>query len=110
MNKDLTWYITIGGLTALSVVMPYWLYLNTATLGLIGCIILGAMFPLLLLRATWKRSRNWSGITALFMIFYAVLGIMDIVATLATPDSGMVIGVIGVVVFFTALDAGRRSG
>jgi hypothetical protein len=55
-----------------------------------------------------KRTRNWSGITALCMIPFAVIGVMEIVATLGTPDSGMVIGVVSILTFFTVLDAGRR--
>ena len=109
MNKDATRQLLMGGLLLLALVMPWWLYQNTATLGLTGSIILGAMFPLLFLRATWLRRRNWSGITALFMIPYAVIGVMDIVATLAEPNSGMAIAVISIVNFIAALDAGRRS-
>jgi hypothetical protein len=56
-----------------------------------------------------RRARNWSGITALCMIPLSVIGIMEIVATLGKPDSGMAIGAIAVITFFTALDAGRRQ-
>jgi hypothetical protein len=33
---------------------------------------------------------------------------MEIVATLGTPDSGMAVGIISILTFFTVLDAGRR--
>jgi hypothetical protein len=109
MNKDATRQILMGGLLALTLVMPWWLYVNTATLGLAGSIILGAIFPLLLLRATYKKSRNWSGITALLMIPYSVIGIMEVVATLGAFNLGMALAVVAVMNFFAALDAGRRS-
>ena len=109
MKKDSTRQLLMVGLLLLALLMPWWLYQNTATLGMIGSIILGAMFPLLFLRATWRKSRNWSGITALFMIPYAVLGVMDIVATMAELNSGMAIALISIVNFIAALDAGRRS-
>lgn len=109
MNKDSTYWLLMGGLTALAVIMPWWLYLNTSSLGLGGSIILGAIFPLILLRLVAKKSRNWSGITALVMIPYSVIGIMEIVATLGALDAGMALGVISIVNFFAALDAGRRS-
>ena len=109
MNKHTTRYLLMAGLIALALLMPWWLYPNTATLGLIGSIILGAMSPLVLLRAVYKKSRNWSGITALFMIPYSVIGIMEVVATLGELNSGMALAVIGIVNFFAALDAGLRS-
>jgi hypothetical protein len=34
---------------------------------------------------------------------------MEIVATLGSPNSGMAVGVLSIVTFFAALDAGRRE-
>ena len=109
VNKPWSYWLLMGGLTALTLTMPWWLYANTTVLGLGGSIILGAVFPLLLLRAVTKKSRNWSGITALVMIPYSVIGIMEVVATLGALDSGMTLAVISVMNFFAALDVGRRA-
>ena len=109
MNKEATRWLLMAGLVSLALLMPWWLYLNTATLGLPGSIILGALFPLLLLWASYKKNRNWSGITALFMIPYSVIGIMEVVATLGELNSGMALALIGIMNFFAALDAGLRS-
>jgi hypothetical protein len=109
MPAQLTRQLTLAGLIGLTAAFPWWLYINTTQLGLPGSILLGAIPPLLLLRACLKKSRNWSGITALCMIPLAVIGIMEIVATLGAPDSGMAIGVLAIGVFFTVLDAGRRD-
>ena len=109
VNKPWSYRLLMGGLTALTLTMPWWLYANTTALGLGGSMILGALFPLLLLRAVAKKSRNWSGVTALIMIPYAVIGIMEVVATLGTLNAGMALAFISVLNFFAALDAGRRS-
>jgi len=108
MHPKLTYYLSLGGLAALTVIFPWWLYANTDNLGLAWSIASGATAPLLLLFACVKRTRNWSGITALCMIPFAVIGMMDIVATLGAPDSAMALGVISILTFFTVLDAGRR--
>ena len=110
MPKHSTRYALLAGLALLAVTMPIWLQDNTTDLGLSLAIVLGAGIPLLLMRATYKRSRNWSGITALFMIPYSVIGIMEVVATLGSINSGTAVAVLGVVNFFLALDAGRRVG
>jgi len=108
MPAKLSYYLSLAGLAALAVAFPWWLYANTDSLGLAWSVGSGAVAPLLLLFACVKKTRNWSGITALCMIPLAVIGMMDIVATLGTPDSGMAIGVISILTFFTVLDAGRR--
>jgi hypothetical protein len=109
VKKCSTYWLLMGGLTALTLIMPWWLYTNTTALGLGGSMILGALFPLLLLRAVAKESRNWSGITALVMIPYSVIGIMEVVATLGALNAGMTLAFISIVNFFAALDAGRRN-
>jgi hypothetical protein len=110
MHKESTRYLLLIGLSALTLVMPWWLLANTEILGLAGSLILGASIPLLLIRSAWKKSRNWSGIAALLMIPYSVIGIMEVVATLGALNSGMALAVVSIANFFTALDAGRRSG
>jgi hypothetical protein len=109
MKADLTWKVLIAGLVALAIVMPWWLYANTTTLGLIWSVVAGASIPLLLINATIRKVRNWSGITALIMIPYAVIGIMEVVATLGALNSGLALAIISISNFFVALDAGRRN-
>jgi hypothetical protein len=109
MGKNLTYKVLIAGLVALGFVMPAWLMTNTTSLGTVWSIVLGAGIPVLLLYATIRKIRNWSGIAALIMIPYAVIGIMEVVATLGAFNSGMALAIISISNFFTALDAGRRS-
>ena len=109
MGNDSTRILLLIGLLAMTIIMPWWLHANTTDLGLGLSILLGAAIPLLLMRAVAKKSRNWSGITALVMIPYAVIGVMEVVATLGAFDSGMSLAIISIVNFFLALDAGRRS-
>jgi hypothetical protein len=104
----ISYKITLAGLTGLLFALPWWLVLNTDSLGLIGLVVLGAIVPIALLIVAGKRSRNWSGITALFMIPLSSMGIMDIVADLRASTSGMVLAVLAIGVFLAALDAGRR--
>jgi len=99
----------IAGLVALCLIMPWWLLVNTTSLGTVWSIILGAGVPVLLLYATIRKIRNWSGITALIMIPYAVIGVMEVVATLGALNSGMALAIISISNFFTALDAGKRN-
>jgi hypothetical protein len=108
MPPKLTYYLSLAGLVGLIISFPWWLNANTENLGLAWAIGSGTVAPLLLLFACVKRTRNWSGITALCMIPFAVIGVMEIVATLGTPDSGMAVGIISILTFFTVLDAGRR--
>ena len=108
MPPKLTYYLSLTGLAALAIAFPWWLNANTENLGWAWAIGSGSIAPLLLLFACLKKTRNWSGITALCMIPFSVIGMMDIVATLGTPDSGMAVGVIAILTFFTVLDAGRR--
>jgi len=109
MAKNSTYYLSLIGLAMLAVVFSVWLQLNTSSLGIVWSVVLGAGPPALLLLACIKKTRNWSGITALCMIPYAAIGMMDIVATLGKPDAGMAVGVISILTFFLVLDAGRRT-
>jgi hypothetical protein len=109
MGKNSTYMALIAGLVALCLIMPWWLLVNTTSLGTVWSIILGAGIPALLLYATVRKIRNWSGITALIMIPYAVIGIMEVVATLGALNSGMALAIISISNFFTALDAGKRN-
>ena len=110
MHKNTTTNLLIGGLALLTLIVPWWLQVNAPSFGLIGAILLGAIFPLLLLRMVVKRTRNWSGITALIMIPYSVIGIMEVVATLGEFNSGLLLALVAISNFFLALDAGRRRG
>ena len=109
MMMHLSYRLTLAGLALLAIAFPWWLYTNTTALGLAPSLLLGVTAPVLLLIMCLRKARNWSGITALCMIPLSVIGIMEIVATLGTPDAGMAIGIIAVATFFTALDAGRRQ-
>jgi hypothetical protein len=108
MNRQTTQLVLIIGLNALAFVMPWWLSINAKALSLPWALVLGAVTPLLLVWAVVTQKRNWSGITALIMIPYSVIGIMEVVATLGELNLGIVIAVLGVANFFLALDAGRR--
>jgi len=110
MPKDSTRIVLLVALALLAAVMPLWLREASEELGLSGALLLGAGIPLLLIRAVYKKTRNWSGITALIMIAYSVIGIMEVVATLGSFNSGTAIAILGVSCFFLALDAGRRCG
>lgn len=109
MRNKLTYYVSIGGLVALGIAFTVWLQANTPGLGTLGAIVSGLTAPALLLYACIRKTRNWSGIAALCMIPFAVIGVMDIVATLGAPDAGMAVGIFSIVTFFTVLDAGRRE-
>jgi hypothetical protein len=109
MKADLTWKTLIAGRVTLAIVLPWWILTNTTTLSLAWSIVAGATIPLLLLNATIRKLRNWSGITALIMIPYAVIGIMEVVATLGALNSGLALAVVSISNFFAALDAGRRN-
>lgn len=100
--------VVMVGLAALFVAGAWWLQVNSSV-GLPWAIVLGAIGPVPLMRGAWKQVRNWSGITALVMIPYACLGIMDIVAGGGALSSGLAIGFIAIATFFAALDAGRRE-
>lgn len=108
MGAKFSYWLVIAGLLALMLVLPWWLQANAARLGIAGAILGGATGPALLLFMTLTHIRNWSGITALCMIPFAVIGVMDLVANLQSPDSGLLLAVLAIVTFFAALDAGRR--
>jgi len=99
-----------AGLAGLLLVLPWWLYINAPSFGLLSSLVSGASVPVLLLFAVRARTRNWSGITALCMIPFSVIGVMDVIADLANPQQGLMIAVLSVTVFFAALDAGKRTG
>ncbi len=101
--------IVVVGLIALMFALPWWLHSSAPTFGLFYSLLSGAAVPALLVFAVRARMRNWSGITALCMIPFAVIGVMDIVANLDNPAQGMIIAVISIAVFIAALDAGRRA-
>ena len=101
--------VIVVGLGGLLIVLPWWLHNNAPSFGLLSSVLSGAAVPALLLFAVRARMRNWSGITALCMIPFAVIGVMDIIANLENPTPGLIIAVLAITVFFAALDAGRRQ-
>ena len=109
MNVHSTRYLLLAGLVMLAIAMTAWLQFNTewSVSVVVGA---GTLIPALLVYACTKRTRNWSGITALIMIPYSVIGIMEVVATMGAIDAGMAVAILGVANFFLALDAGRRVG
>ncbi len=108
MAGRLSYSVTLIGLAGLSVAIPWWLGDSFPGLSVV-MLLTGAIPTLLLLYACAKRVRNWPGITALGMIPLAVIGIMDIVATLREPGPGALIAVLSIAVFFAVLDASRRG-
>lgn len=111
MSKATTspsYWLVVAGLLTLGIVLPLWLHASVPAWGWPGAVS-AAIIPAALLYAVLQRRRNWSGITALTMIPVACIGVMDIVANLREPDSGMALAVLGIGVFFAALDAGRRE-
>ena len=108
MKSPLSYKLTLGGLVALAIIFPVWLYGSTPSFGVIWSAS-GAVVPALLLYACWFKTRNWSGLTALCMIPLAVIGMMDIVATLGEPNASLLLGVVSIGTFFMVLDAGRRA-
>ena len=104
-----SYWVVLAGLLALAVTLPLWLHTNAPDWGWLASISGGIVVPLALLFAASTRSRNWSGITALCMIPFASIGVMDVVANLRQLDSGLALAVIAISVFFAALDAGRRE-
>ncbi|MEE4185443.1 MAG: hypothetical protein V2J12_06740 [Gammaproteobacteria bacterium] len=104
-----SYWIVVAGLVALGVVLPLWLRAAAPGWGWTGALGGGIVAPAALLFAVLTRSRNWSGITALAMIPFASIGVMDLVANLRQFDSGMALAVVAIAVFFAALDAGRRE-
>jgi hypothetical protein len=102
--------LTLLGLFLLMLVVPWWLLSAYAKPGYALLIGIGILPPLLLAISTWKRMRNWSGITALGMIPYAAAGMMDIVATSGALFASLALGSIAIATFFLVLDAGKRDG
>ncbi len=102
--------LSIAGLILLTPVACWWLLVAYTNPGLVTLLGIGIVPPLALAVCTFKRTRNWSGITALAMIVYAVLGMMDMVALSGTIGASLALGVLAVANFFLVLDAGRRDG
>ncbi len=109
MRGGTGYWVTLAGLAALSIVTPWWLRSSFAAVGIPLAIALGALPLLGLLYACVRRTRNWSGITALVMIPLAVIGLMEVIATAGAVGPGIAIAVLAVAVFFAVLDAGRRN-
>jgi hypothetical protein len=101
--------LIIAGLLGLLAALPWWLYINAPFLGIAWSVLTGVAVPAALLFAVVMRTRNWSGITALCMIPFASIGVMEIVANLRRFDSGMLIALLSIAVFIAALYAGRRE-
>jgi len=108
ISRPLSELVTLGCLAALMLVLPWWLSDNAPSFGLIGALS-GAVVPVLLLFAVYTRIRNWSGITALCMIPFTVVGVMDVIANLADPTQGLLIALLSIIAFLCVLDAGRRT-
>ena len=102
--------LSIAGLLLLVPVTGWWLVAAYDQPGILTLIGVALAPPITLTWCTFKRTRNWSGITALCMIVYAVLGMMDIVATSGSIVASLALGILAVAVFFLVLDAGRRDG
>jgi hypothetical protein len=102
--------LTLAGLLLLIAAALWWLQTAYSQPGYALYLGIAVLPPLLLAYATWKRTRNWSGITALCMIPYAAVGMMDIVASSGALVASMAVGAVSIAVFFLVLDAGKRDG
>lgn len=108
-TRSASYFVVLLGLVGLGIALPLWLYANAPEWGLLWAIGGGVVVPAALLFAALARTRNWAGITALCMIPFASIGVMDLVANLRQFDSSMALAVLSIAVFFAALDAGRHD-
>ncbi len=101
--------LTLLGLLLLAITVLWWLDTGFTMTGSAIQITVGILPPAALAYVTYRRTRNWSGITALCMIPYAAMGMMDIVASSGNMLSGIALGIVAIATFFLVLDAGRRE-
>jgi hypothetical protein len=100
--------MTLAGLSGVGLMTVVWI--ATATdLGFPLALALGMGPPLLLLAGALKKIRNWAELIALFMIPYAGVGVMDVVANTQTSTLPLALAGLSVLTFFAALDAKRRQ-
>ena len=101
--------LTLIGLLLLALIVPWWLHDGFGWSGTPAALGVGLLPLAAVGYFTWRKTRNWSGITALCMIPYAALGMMDIVASAGSLRSGLALGCTAIAIFFLVLDAGRRE-
>jgi len=98
--------LSLGLLVALAVVTSLWLLLETSS-HLWVTIAFGIITPALLLAGALRKVRNWAQLIALAMIFYATVGVMDVVASAGSFNLALGVAVISVALFFSSLHASR---
>jgi len=101
--------LSLLGLLLLAFIVPWWLDTGFSFSGSALKLGIGVLPSAALAYATYRRTRNWSGITALCMIPWAVLGMMDIVASSGSMRSGLALAAVSIATFLLVLDAGRRE-
>ena len=102
----LLYRISIALLFALSTAASLWLQ-SDANSQLWVVILLGIATPAALLLATLRRIRNWGNLIALAMIFYATLGVMDVIASSGELLLALAVATISISLFFVAIYAQR---
>lgn len=99
--------ISILLLVTLGLIVTLWLQSDTnSQLWVLICF--GFIIPALLLLGAIRKSRNWGNLIALTMIFYATVGVMDVIASSGEFILALGVATISVVLFFTSIYAERR--
>ena len=102
----LLYRISIALLFALSTATTLWLQ-SDASSQLWVVILLGIATPAVLLLGALRRIRNWGNLIALAMIFYATLGVMDVIASSGEFLLALAVATISISLFFIAIYAQR---
>jgi uncharacterized membrane protein len=98
--------ISITLLIMLSITVMLWLQ-SDANSQLWVVITFGSIVPVLLLIGALRKSRNWGNLIALAMIFYATVGVMDVVASSGEFLLALAVATISIALFFTSIYAER---
>jgi uncharacterized membrane protein len=98
--------ISILLILALGLTVSLWLQSDTSSqLWVVICF--GLIVPALLLLGAIRKSRNWGNLIALTMIFYATVGVMDVIASSGQFVLALGVATVSIVLFFTSIYAER---
>ena len=97
----------MGLLIALGIATSLWLLSDADSL-LAVVIIIGGLIPGLLLIVAIRSTRNWAELIALAMVFYATIGLMDVIASSGKDPFALAVALLAVALFFSSLHASRR--
>ena len=103
-------WLTFAGLIALIPVVGLWLLPAGLESHPFRFLLAGACaLPLAIAAATMgQASKNWARYVALLMIFYIVLGVMEIIAVVELQALPLALLGLSILVFFAAVDCVRR--